>query len=195
MTSLPEPVPDATTVVDLVDRALSHKPTCGRTRVLAIDGPAGSGKTTLAGVVAEETVGRGLPTVVHHLDDVYDGWTGLDDALVVRVTDQVLGPLSRHEPARWQRYDWYAGEFDGWETFDPPLLLVLEGCGSGARDYAAYTTLLVWVEADREERIRRGVERDGEQVLPNWLAWMESEQRHFAEHGTRDRADVRLSTG
>jgi hypothetical protein len=72
---------------------------------------------------------------------------------------------------------------------------VLEGCGSGARDYAAFTTLLVWVEADQEERIRRGVARDGEQVLPKWLAWMESEERHFAAHGTRDRADVRVSTG
>lgn len=190
-----EPLPDPTTVVDQVDRVLVHKPTCGRTRVLAVDGPAGSGKSTLAAALADEARRRDLPTVVHHLDDVYDGWTGLDDTLAARVVEQVLAPLARHEDARWRRYDWYAGRFDTWETFPPPALLVLEGCGAGARDYAAYTTMLVWLEADREERIRRGTARDGEQVLPKWLAWMESEERHFAAHATRDRADVRLTTG
>ena len=61
-------------------------------------------------------------------------------------------------------------------------------------DYDAYSTVLVWVEADRDERIRRGVARDGEQVLERWFAWMESEQVHFAHHETRERADLRLTT-
>jgi uridine kinase len=186
------------TVDDIVDLVLSRKPTCGSTRVVAVDGPAGSGKTTVGGAIGDELTARGHAVVLVHMDDLYDGWTALDgshaEGLAERVEQQLLAPLARHESARWQRFDWYADRFDGWESFDPPAALVVEGCGSGARDYDAYNTVLVWVETDRDERIRRGVARDGEQVLDHWLAWMDSEQAHFALHGTRERADLRLTT-
>jgi uridine kinase len=178
----------------LVEEVLDRPVTCGRTRVLAVDGPAGSGKTTLADAIRAELAARRSGVVVMHMDDVYAGWTGLDDELSDRIQAQILEPLARSEPARWQRYDWHAERFDGWETFAPPDVLVLEGCGSGARAHAAYTTLLVWTEADRDTRIRRGLERDGEQVLPNWLAWMDLERAHFAANRTRARADIHLTT-
>ncbi|MBA2558326.1 MAG: AAA family ATPase [Propionibacteriales bacterium] len=166
----------------------------GTTRLVAIDGPAGSGKTTLAEGLNRELTGLGFDVAVLHLDDLYAGWTGLDDALGDRVLAQVLQPLSRGEPARWQRYDWHRGCFGSWKLLAPPAVLVLEGCGSGALTYAPYTTLLVWLEATRDTRIARGVERDGAQVLDHWLAWMELEDAHFAANDTRNRADlVRVS--
>jgi uridine kinase len=160
--------------------------------MIAIDGPAGSGKTTLAAHVSAAGVTRKVSVVTVHLDDLYAGWTGLDDELSLRVERQVLAPLAVEEPAHWQRYDWHAERFDAWETFAPPDLLVLEGCGSGDRAHAAYTSVLVWVEADENERIRRGVARDGEQVLPQWCAWMVAEAAHFAANDTRERADLHL---
>ncbi len=178
----------------IVDQLLARTAECGDTRVVAVDGPAGSGKTTLAAHLADEVVHQGRSVAIQHLDDLYAGWTGLDDALARRVIDQVLAPLSRGEAARWQRYDWHAQRFAGWQSFDPPEVLVLEGCGSGARASSAYLSLIVWVEAPPDERIRRGVARDGEQVLPNWLAWTELEQAHFAANDTRARADVIVST-
>ncbi len=184
-----------TAVAHIVDLVLERPARCGATRVVAVDGPAGSGKTTLAAAVAVEVVRRGRSVVLHHLDDQYAGWAGLDEALALRVREQVLAPLARGEPARWQRYDWEAGRFDRWESFVPPEVLVLEGCGSGARTLAAYLSVLVWVEAAPDERIRRGVARDGEAVLPNWRAWMESEQAHFAANRTRDRADLIVRSG
>ena len=65
-------------VDDIVDLVLSRKPTCGSTRVLAVDGPAGSGKTTLGGRVCDELTSRGHQAVLVHMDDLYDGWTALD---------------------------------------------------------------------------------------------------------------------
>lgn len=179
-------------VVDLVVR---RSPRLDTTRLIAIDGPAGSGKTSLAGRLSSELSARGLSTAIMHMDDVYEGWTGLDESLTLRVTDQLLKPLAAGRPARWQRHDWDAERFDGWEVLDPPDVLVLEGCGSGAMAYASYTSVLVWVEAPAEVRIERGVARDGEQVLPNWLAWMDVESAHFAANDTKARAEVRLTTG
>lgn len=182
------------TAAAALDLAAARPARCGRTRVLAIDGPAGSGKTTLAAHVLTAGVARELSVATVHLDDLYAGWTGLDDAVSRRVERQVLAPLAVEEPARWQRYDWEAERFTAWETFSPPDLLVLEGCGSGDRAYAAYTTVLVWVEADEDERIRRGVARDGDQVLPQWRAWMVAEAAHFAANHTVERADLHLIT-
>lgn len=178
----------------IVTTLFERAPRCGSTRVLAIDGPAGSGKTTLAEGVRAALVTRSVSPVVLHLDDLYDGWTGLDETLAPRVERQVLAPLATGEAARWQRYDWMAGRFASWDTFPPPAVLVLEGCGSGARPLTAYTSLLVWLEADPDERIRRGVARDGEEVLPHWLAWTDLEAAHFTAHDTRARADVHLSS-
>ncbi len=160
-----------------------------------MDGPAGSGKTTLAAAIDEEIrVGQRLATVVFHLDDMYGGWETEFDELASRVVGQILEPLSRRQPGRWQRYDWAAGRFDGWETLAPPDVLVLEGCGSGARQASALVNVLVWVEAEQDLRVARGVARDGEQVLPKWRAWMAHEATHFAAHETRTRADVSLQT-
>ncbi len=163
--------------------------------MIAIDGPAGSGKTTLAAELQAELEHRGVGVATFHLDDVYAGWAGLDDALERRVLDQVLLPLAGGSTARWQRYDWLRGRFDGWHALPPPEVLVLEGCGSGATPYAPYTSVLVWVEADRDARIARGIARDGAQVLDNWLAWMALEAEYFAVHRIRERANLSYRTG
>ena len=168
-------------------------------RLVCVDGPAGSGKTTFAAELSDSAGSAGCTVAVVHLDDLYEGWSGLEaeyaDRLESRVLRQILVPLAAGEPARWQRYDWSAGQFDGWFDLHPPDLLVLEGCGSGARPYAAYITVLVWLEADRDTRIARGLERDGPDVLPYWMAWLETEAAYFARHDTRQRADLIVQTG
>ena len=180
---------------DVADAVDHSPPRLGATQLIAIDGPAGSGKTTLARDVAAELTGLSRRTATVHLDDLYEGWAGLDDALERRVCEQLLVPLSAGNVARWQRYDWLAGRFAEWHELPPPEVLILEGCGAGARAYSAYTSLLVWLDADRDTRIARGLTRDGPQVLAKWLAWMDTEAEHFAVNWTRGRADIRFRTG
>lgn len=176
---------------------LAQRPaTLGNARLVAIDGPAGSGKTTLAGELASLLARQELATTILHMDDFFEGWSGLDRSaeLEARILDQVLRPLAAMRTARWQRYDWAAGRFAEWHDVPPVDVVLLEGCGSGALAYAPYLTVLVWVEASRESRLHRAARRDGEEVLPLWLGWMESEARHFAANDTARRADVRLVT-
>ena len=160
----------------------------GRTRLVCIDGPAGSGKTSLAGDLQ-----AGLEdAAVLHMDDIYRGWDTEFDEVHERLREQVVEPLAHGRTARYQRYDWHAGRFDAWVDLSPPDVLLLEGVGAGAAGLKPVRSLLVWVEADREERIRRGVARDGVDVLPLWLAWMEHEEVEHARQHTRERADLRL---
>jgi len=187
-------MPGIDPAVALLDQALDRPALVGSTRLICVDGPAGSGKSTLAAAILDACEDRGRTGDVMHLDDMYDGWETDFDELAARVVCQVLVPMRRGEPASWQRYDWYAERFGAWVETPSADVLVVEGCGSGARVIASYSSLLVWVETSRGERVRRGVARDGEQVLPRWLAWMEREAEHFAKHRTRERADVRIET-
>jgi uridine kinase len=171
---------------DLVARASSARPRLGGVRVIAIDGPAGSGKTTLA-----DALGARGATVVH-LDDLYEGWSGLEGSLWPRLAAQVLEPLRRGRPGRYQRYDWHAGAFAEWVDVPFPDLLVVEGCGSARRAVDPVAVLRVWVEAPADLRLERGLARDGADARAHWLTWMSDEAEHFARERTRERADVRL---
>ncbi|WP_019137389.1 ATP/GTP-binding protein [Cellulomonas massiliensis] len=176
----------------LLERALAAPARLGPVRLVCVDGPAGSGKTTTTARMAEVGATRGVHVGVVHLDDLYEGWSGLEGSLWPRLSAQVLEPLRRGRPGRFQRYDWVAHAFDDWVDVPVPRVLVLEGCGSARRAADAVASLRVWVEAPAGLRLERGLARDGEDARDHWLAWMRDEAEHFARERTRERADVLL---
>ena len=178
------PAPADEVVRAVLGLASGRAPTLGTGRLVCIDGPAGSGKTTLAAALAEATGARVL-----HKDDHYQGWAGLGDA-PARVRDQVLRPLTGGRPGHYHRYDWEAGRWAERHTVTPSPLLVVEGVGAGAQELAGHCTVLAWVEADRAVRLARGLARDGEALRDDWLRRMDDEAEHFARHRTRERADL-----
>jgi uridine kinase len=179
----------------VVGSTLRAVPKLAGPRLVCLDGPAASGKTTLAAAVVAALRRRGCLTSTVHMDDLYDGWAGLRPDLEPRVLAQILDPLAHGRAASWQRYDWYAGAFGDWVDLPPPDVLVLEGCGSGARSYAPYRSLLVWVDAPVETRLQRWVDRDGPGVADDRERWMAAEADHFALNATRDNADISLQAG
>jgi uridine kinase len=172
--------------------ALARAPRLGRVRLVCIDGPAGSGKTSFAGLLVDQLTAETVRTGLLHLDDLYDGWSGLEGSLWSRLTAQVLEPLRRGLPGRYQRYDWLSGAFADWVDVPAPHVLVLEGCGAAQRAADRDAVLSVWVEAPPELRLARGLARDGEALRGEWIAWAARAAPHFDREGTRDRADVRL---
>lgn len=185
---MPHDVPDPTadTARTVLDLARARPATLGEGRLVCVDGPAGSGKTTLASRVADLAPG----TVVVHTDDLLAGWGGLPG--LPGTLARLLEPLSRGEQGRWRRWDWHRDGWAEWHTVAPGGLLVVEGVGAWSPGYADLVTLLVWVEADAGERLRRGLARDGEAMRDHWLRWVHDEQHHHAAAGTRDAADVRV---
>ncbi len=177
----------------LLARIRRATPRLGPVRLVAVDGPAGSGKTTLAAALADGLRTDGLAVATIHLDDLYEGWSGLD-GVWERLEEWVLAPFAAAQPARHRRYDWGSGAWADWVDVAVPDVLVVEGCGSAPRAVDALAVLTVWVEAGREERLTRGLARDGEALRENWLAWMDSEAAHFAAEATRERAHVRVTT-
>lgn len=165
------------------------RPRCGTTKVVAIDGPSGAGKTDFAAALVRRLPGAELL----HMDDLYAGWDGLAQA-VTDLHDRVLGPLARSEQATYRPWNWEHNRYAEPHRLPSAELLLVEGVGSGARPGWQFLSALIWLEADRDERFRRGIERDGETYLPHWLRWAEQEDALFATDGTRDRADLIIDT-
>lgn len=174
---------------DLAARTTAAPPMLGPVRLVCLDGPAGSGKTTVAGRLADALRSAGLSTTVLHLDDMYEGWSGLG-GVWERAEAQVLGPLERGEPGRWQRFDWDLDAFAEWHDLPVPDVLVVEGCGSAPTAVDGRAVLRVFVEAPPRLRLARGLERDGVAMREHWVRWQVLEEAHFGAQRTRERADV-----
>lgn len=173
---------------EVLAAALARPVSLGAGRLICIDGLAGSGKTTLAAGIAA----LAPEAVVIGTDEMLEGWRGLPG--LGTSIEGLLRPLASGRTGRWRRWDWLA---NGWaETRDvtPGPLLILEGVGSAAASYDDLVTLLVWVEADRETRLARGLARDGDDQRGHWLTWLDDEAALHAREDTRARADVVITT-
>ena len=155
----------------VLDVLAAVPPRCGPVTVLAIDGGAASGKSTLAAALAIR-----MPSVfVVHTDDLLDGWAD-QYTYAQRLQEQVLRPLSQGRPGRHQRYDWIAGRFIGWMDVPVTDVLVVEGV-SAAQACLPWLSLAVLLELPRAERERRWRARDGE-LGPEAVRWLDAEDAH-----------------
>jgi uridine kinase len=154
-----------------------------RCRVVAIDGPSGAGKSTLAARVAAI-----LPAQVVCTDD-FASW---EEPLEwwPRLIEQVLDPLSRNQRGRYQRFDWPTGRLAEWHEVPVASFLVLEGVSASRAAFARYLAFRAWVETPREERLRRGLERDGQHAAGLWREWMAPEDAYIATEHPERRADL-----
>ncbi|MFD0025767.1 uridine kinase [Streptomyces sp. NPDC058382] len=159
-------------------------PSCGPVRLIAVDGHAGSGKSTFAARLAAALGG----TPVLHLDDLathaeFFDWTD-------RFREQVTGPLSIGEPARYERYDWTARRFGPPRTLEPAPVVLVEGVGAGRRALRPFLAHLLWMDLPAEESWERGRRRDGPALTAFWDDWIAAERAHFSADPSRPAADA-----
>jgi hypothetical protein len=143
--------------------------------VLAIDGGAGAGKSTLALAVAAALTDPLTATV--HTDDLLDGWQD-QFTFWPRLRAQVLQPLASGIAARYRRYDWDRGAFGGWTEVGVPRYLIVEGV-SAIEACGQFASLGVLLLIERTIRERRWRERDGE-IGPAGVRWLDAEDEYFA---------------
>jgi hypothetical protein len=173
--------PDAP--ASLAARLRALPPSCGPVRLVAVDGHAGSGKTTFAAALSRAL--GDAPTV--HLDDLatheqlFD-WTG-------RLAAEVLDPLAHGATARHRVYDWTARRFDGVRTVPPAPVVLVEGVGAGRRELRPLLAALIWMDVPAATARARGEARDGPALAAFWQEWVRAEAAHFAADPSLPHAD------
>jgi len=162
---------------DIADAARAR---ADETTIIAIDGPGGSGKTTLAATVAEVLDGatviqgddfyRPMPDHEREQLDAQQGYQHYFDWQ--RLRDHVLAPLRAGRPARYQRFDWATGTLTDWHEISPGLTVIVEGVYAARPELAPYYHLITYVDTPREVCLRRMRARgqQSEEWITRWRA-------------------------
>lgn len=181
-----ENVSKLTTYLELADQVGSLLPKLGETRLLLIDGPAGSGKTTAANSLALI-----MKAPVVHLDSIYDGWeNALSDYLISNLHRWILDPIRAGGLGRFQRYDWHESQYLEWVEIPKSDTLIIEGVGAGSRSFRKFCSLLIWVEVSAELGLARVLNRDGAHLVDQMIKWQASELDWHQKEQTKESADL-----
>ena len=158
-----------------------------QTRIIAIDGCGGAGKSTLATKLAN--IFGNCPVI--HTDD-FASWDHPLDRYP-RVVEQVLEPLRDNQVAHFQKFDWQANRLGQWETVKPCSVVIMEGVSASRSEFRPYLSFSIYIETDRDLRLKRGLERDGEEILPLWKEWMAEKDECVLRDKPKKYADLVLS--
>jgi uridine kinase len=180
VTPRPASSADAIAAIRALDDAIPD-----RTVWVGVDGFGAAGKSSLAAAISA-ALGR---VSVVHVDD-FSG-PRVREWDWERFAAQVARPLLGGRAARYQAWDWDRDAGGEWVDVRPGRLVVIEGVSSTRRDVGAPWDLTIWVEAPRDVRLARALERDGAELMPRWLEdWMPSEEAYAARERPQERVDL-----
>jgi uridine kinase len=153
--------------------------------LVGIDGPGASGKSTLANQLAQSLENA----AVVQGDDFYlpSGVRPRADAAVGaqfdldRLLRQVVAPAAAGMEVRYQRYDWDRDALATWISIPPGSTIIVEGIYATEQRLRDHYTFRIFCLADRQLRLRRGLDRDGEGARTQWTdEWMPAEDHYIA---------------
>lgn len=157
-----------------------------RTPIVAVDGRSAGGKTTCSDRLAATVPGA---TVVH-TDDVAWHQAFFDWAQLLR--EGVLDPVRAGHAVDYRPPAWESrGRGGAIEVAADCPLLVVEGVGVSRQELSGHFDLRLWVQSDRVEARRRGIERDGGSSTDAfWNEWDAEEVPFVAADRPWERADL-----
>lgn len=166
--------------------------------VIAIDGPCGSGKTTLAGRLMEYFPG----SVTVHADDFFlqphqrsprrlqEPGGNMDRE---RLKQEVLDRLRDGRPFQYHAYDCQENKLNP-VLFEPGPLVIVEGSYCLHPDLTGAYDQKVFLTIDPETQLKRLKDRVPEALLPRFQGeWIPMENRYFEHFQVKENSDLVLS--
>ena len=154
--------------------------------VIAIDGPAGSGKTTLSKQLAADIA----DVEIIHIDDLYQGWSDAFSArLAASVISQILVPISKRIDFSYEIYDWRSNKFHKSKVIPKNKIYILDGVSAGQSQFRPYISKIIWLEISDEIGLSRVLQRDGADILSPMQEFQRAQKLHFTSDLTENAAD------
>jgi len=174
-------------ISELVELIKSSSTKCGETKLICIDGPAGSGKTTLANSLSKYL--DNCPIV--HMDEIYEGW---EEALSQKTTNDlyqwVIEPLLKKQLIEFFKFDWTISERNEKVVIRSHPYLIIEGVGSSVKKVSEHASLKIWIEVNQSLGIERVLKRDGQQIKDQMKNWQIQELNYFNENKTKENSNI-----
>ena len=156
--------------------------------LIAIDGRAGAGKTTLATRFFDE-LSVDKTVAIIHMDDLYDGWNNALDERLTKTLELIVNAHHNKVAFEIEIFNWNSMSFDSKEEINPVDILILEGVGAGQKVVRDAGATLYWLDIDAEVGIQRVLNRDGNQIASQMKQWQISQETHFMRDKTRENAE------
>lgn len=157
----------------------------GRPFIIAIDGRAASGKSTLA-----EQLSKLLDADVVHMDDFFlPPELRTEERLAEpggnvhyeRFCEEVLPYLGSSAAFSYRIFDCSKMDYSGERIIENKPIRIVEGAYSHHPKFGGYADLFVFSDVDAEEQLRRICLRNGEEKAQMFAKkWIPMEERYFA---------------
>lgn len=181
-------------LVHIVARAVQLRRDGNCPVVIAVDGMAGAGKSTLAGLLQAR-----LDAAVVHMDDFFlpQGFRTPErlrqpggNVYYERFSEEVLPYLRCGEPFAYRVFDAHAHRYTGTRLVEAKEFLFVEGSYSQHPNFGKIYDLRIFCETDPEEQLRRVTERDPRKKDMFRALWIPMENRYFEAFGIRETSDI-----
>lgn len=170
----------------------------GRPALVSIDGPCGSGKTSLAAAIAQA-----LPCNLFHMDDFYlplsqrpENWRETPGANMdfPRLARQVLEPVRAGAAVTYRAYDCKSGQLRPPVELPPRPLNVIEGSYCQHPALGGVYDLRVFLTCSPRAQTRRLMAREGGRFQTFQTLWIPLETRYFQIFSIPQAAHLTLDT-
>jgi uridine kinase len=161
--------------------------------IIAIDGPAGAGKTTLASHLSAALSLKYKCTVIH-MDQIYNGWSTPFDEHFTEALLQIVKAHKKAEAIPLAQYNWHESAYDERHLLPASQLLILEGVASTHSLIRDELSASLWIEIEPKIGLDRVLARDGKEISDEMNQWLVLQAQHFTENDSQMKADFVLTT-
>ena len=161
--------------------------------LLAIDGPAGAGKTTYAAKLEKELLVNATVKVIH-MDDLYNGWDNALSNALSEILDRISTAHLAGREFVIKKFNWNTMAFDSEERVAPTDYLIIEGVGAAQQIVRETGATTYWLDIEPEIGLQRVLDRDGAHIEVQMRQWQVDQDKHFARDETRENCGFKLTS-
>ena len=161
--------------------------------LLAIDGPAGAGKTTFAAKLEAELALSATVRVIH-MDDLYNGWDNALSNALSEILDRISTAHLAGREFVINIFNWHTMQFDVEEKITPTDFLIIEGVGAAQQIVRETGATTYWLDIEPEIGLQRVLDRDGAHIETKMRQWQVDQDKHFARDETRENCEFKLTS-